>query len=162
VALVTTSQQRRWQVDGKFFRLADQRVVMQAITYGPFAENEKNLWPREMMRDFTEIHASGCNSIRLYRLPTRALLDAAHAAGLAVWAGIAWAYGMNFRDEPRHLTAARVQLAEALRDLGEHPAWAGVYVANELPSDMVRWMGVDFARTALEGLISLGKSLAPH
>ncbi len=162
MALVTTSQQRRWQVDGKFFRLADQRVVMQAITYGPFAENEKNLWPREMMRDFTEIHASGCNSIRLYRLPTRALLDAAHAAGLAVWAGIAWAYGMNFRDEPRHLTAARVQLAEALRDLGEHPAWAGVYVANELPSDMVRWMGVDVARTALEGLISLGKSLAPH
>ncbi|HBE23330.1 MAG TPA: glycosyl transferase [Verrucomicrobiales bacterium] len=162
MALVTTSQQRRWQVDGKFFRLEDHRVVMQSVTYGPFAENENNLWPREMIEDFTAMRACGCNSIRIYRLPTRVLLDAAHAAGLAVWAGIAWAYGVNFRDEPRHLTAARVQLAEALRDLGSHPAWAGVYVANEVPSDMVRWMGVEVVRSALESLISLGKNLAPH
>jgi hypothetical protein len=114
VALVTISQQRRWQVDGKFFRLEDHRVVMQSVTYGPFAENENNLWPREMIEDFTAMRACGCNSIRIYRLPTRVLLDAAHAAGLAVWAGIAWAYGMNFRDEPRHLTAARVQLASSM------------------------------------------------
>jgi GT2 family glycosyltransferase len=157
-----TTQQRRWQVDGKFFRLADRRVVMQAVTYGPFVENDQNFWPREMVRDFAQMHDSGCNGIRIYRLPTRALLDAAHAAGLSVWAGIAWAYGMNFRDEPCHLTQARVLLADALRELGDHPAWAGVYVANEVPSDMVRWMGVDVVRSALEGLISLGKSLAPQ
>ena len=155
MAHVTTSQQQRWQVDGKFFRLSDRRVVMQAVTYGPFAENDQNLWPREMMQDFAQMRDCGCNGIRIYRLPTKPLLDAAHAAGLVVWAGIAWAYGMNFRDEPCHLTQARVQLSEALRELGDHPAWAGVYVANEVPSDMVRWMGVDVVRSALEGLISV-------
>lgn len=162
MARVISKHQQRWQVDGKFFRHEHRRVVMQAVTYGPFAENENNLWPREMLRDFTQMREAGCNGIRIYRLPSRPLLDAAHAAGLVVWAGIAWAYGMNFRDEPQHLTEARVQLAEALRELGDHPAWAGVYVANEIPSDMVRWMGIDVVRSALEDLIALGKNLAPH
>ncbi len=56
---------------------------------------------------------------------------------------------------------AQLALTDGLKRWGRHPAVAGVFVANEIPSDMVRWMGVMKVRRALEALIELGRSKSP-
>jgi len=57
--------------------------------------------------------------------------------------------------------AARVALADALRETADHPALAGVFVGNEIPADLVRWMGPARVLGVIEDLIALGRGLAP-
>jgi glycosyltransferase involved in cell wall biosynthesis len=144
-------------VDGKFFRSGGSRVDLRAVTYGPFPGG----WPADFAPDFERIAATGFNALRLYEMPPRKLLDAALAGGLRVFGGLRWPQTVDFLRDGRILSAARVGLAEAMRGLEGHPALAGVYVANEVPADLVRWMGPVRVRRAVEDLIALGKELRP-
>jgi len=147
----------RLQTDGKFFRAGQNRVHLRAVTYGPFPGG----WPQEFEPDFARISAAGFNSLRLYQMPPPALLDAALRRGLRVFAGLRWASSMDFFRHPEYLAVARVALAEGLRDISGHPALAGLYVGNEVPADLARWMNPARVREAIEDLIALGRSLAP-
>ena len=147
----------RLSVDGKFFRSGGRRVELRAVTYGPFPGG----WPEDFAADFARIAAAGFNGLRVYEMPGRRLLDAALAAGLRVFGGLVWEQGRDFLADGRVLAAARVALAEGLRAVEGHPALAGVYVGNEIPADLVRWMGPARVRRALEDLIALGKELRP-
>lgn len=144
-------------VDGKFFRAGGSRIAVRAVTYGPFPGG----WPGDFATDFQGIAAAGFNTLRLYEMPTCELLDAALAHGLRVFGGLRWPQAVDFLKDERILAAAKVSLAEALRPLEGHPALAAVFVANEVPADLVRWMGPVKVRKALEGLITLGKELQP-
>lgn len=144
-------------VDGKFFRSGGSRVDLRVLTYGPFPGG----WPADFTVDFQRIVGAGFNALRLYEMPSRRLLDAALAAGLRVFGGPRWPQAVDFLKDGRTLAAAGVALAESLRELEGHPALAGVFVANEVPADLVRWMGPVRVRRAIEGLISLGKELRP-
>jgi GT2 family glycosyltransferase len=148
----------RLEIDGKFFRAGSARVSLRAVTYGPFPGG----WPEDFGPDFQRIRQAGFHAIRLYCLPDGRLLDAAAEQGLWVFGMPVWAQATDFLRDGHELSRARVQLAEAIRQHGSHPAWAGVYVANEIPADLVRWMGPLRVREALDGLILLGKQLAPH
>jgi GT2 family glycosyltransferase len=147
-----------WQTDGKFFRAGDRRVWMKAVTYGPFPGG----WPESFDPDFLQIAAAGFNAVRLYELPDQRLLNAAEDHGLKVFGGLKWQQNADFFRAPGILSAARVSLADGLREIGGHPALAGIYVGNEIPADLVRWMGPLRVRQAVEELIALGKSLAPQ
>lgn len=147
----------RLYTDGKFFRAGENRVQIRAVTYGPFPGG----WPSSFDPDFERIAAAGFNSLRLYGMPTPGLLDAAREHGLRVFAGLAWAASMDFFRRPELLAQARVALAEGLRGIAGHPALAAVYVGNEVPADLARWMGPAKVRQALEELIALGRSIAP-
>lgn len=129
-----------------------------AVTYGPFPGG----LDARAARDFPLIRAAGFAAIRLFEMPSPRLLDEARAAGLRVFAGLDWAQNGDFFAEPRRFTAARVHLAAALRETGNHPALAGVFVANEIPADLVRWMGPARVREALELLISDARAAAPE
>jgi GT2 family glycosyltransferase len=133
-------------------------VAVLSVSYGPFPDG----WPAFFDEDFSRIAAAGFNSIRLYSLPEKALLDAAAAHGLKVLAGLHWGQTMDFKKRPRLVAEAKVRLAESLRTIGDHPALAAVYVGNEIPADLVRWMGPVFVRETLEDLISLGREIAPQ
>ncbi len=130
---------------------------MRAVTYGPFPGG----WPEDFAPDFARIAAAGFNALRLYDMPDRRLLDAAFAHGLHVFGGLHWPQAVDFLRDGRILSAARVALAERLRVAEGHPALAGVFVANEVPADLVRWMGPLRVRRALEELISLGREIRP-
>jgi GT2 family glycosyltransferase len=145
-------------VDGKFFRSGGSRVELRAVTYGPFPGG----WPGDFTTDFERIAAAGFNALRVYGMPDRRLLDAALAGGLRVFGGLVWGHGFDFLADPRLLAAARVSLAENLRAVEGHAALAGVFVANEIPADLVRWMGPVRVRRAIEDLIALGKELRPE
>lgn len=144
-------------VDGKFFRSGGRRIGVRAVTYGPFPGG----WPEDFSGDFVRIAAAGFNALRLYEMPDRRMLDAARAHGLRVFGGLRWPQAVDFLKDGRILAEARVSLVEALRPLEGHPALAGVFVANEVPADLVRWMGPVNVRRALEGLIALGKEARP-
>lgn len=144
-------------VDGKFFRSGGSRVDVRAVTYGPFPGG----WPEDFTSDFERIAAAGFNALRLYEMPSRRLLDAALVQSLRVFGGLRWPQAVDFLKDDRILSAAAVSLAEALRELEGHPALAGVFVANEVPADLVRWIGPVRTRQAIEDLIAAGKRLRP-
>lgn len=105
---------------------------------------------------------AGFTSVRLFKLPDRKILDAAESAGLIVFAGLDWRYNEDFLSNPSLVSSAHIRLAAFLREYASHPALGGVYVGNEIPSDLVRWMGPVAVRRTLEEMIALGRSLAPH
>jgi len=148
----------RWRADGKFFRSGERRVWMKAVTYGPFPGG----LPVSCEADFARMAAAGFNALRLYEMPDQALLDAAASHRLMVFGGLPWGQTFDFMHRPELLSTAKVTLANALHAIGGHPALAGVYVGNEIASDLTRWMGPVKVRQALEELIAQGKTLAPQ
>lgn len=149
---------KRWSADGKFFRSGHERVRINAVTYGPFPGG----WPDSFDLDFQRIAAAGFNVIRLFEMPGQRLLDAALRHGLRVFGGLMWGQNSDFLNHPRLYSAACVNLGESLRETADHPALAGVYVANEIPADLARWMGPLRVRKVIEKLISLGRNAAPQ
>jgi GT2 family glycosyltransferase len=131
---------------------------MVAVTYGPFPGG----WPATFTSDFTQMVTAGFNAIRLYELPDVRLLDAAAAHGLKVFGGLKWGQSADFLGAPGLYSAAVVSLAAALREMGMHPALAGIYVGNEIPADLVRWMGPLKVRRAIEQLIEVGRKISPQ
>lgn len=148
----------RWQTDGKFFRVGALRERLRAVTYGPFPGG----WAADLEPDFARIAAAGFNALRLYELPDRRLLDAAARHGLVVCGGLKWRQTADFRQQPELYAAALAALDQHLHAVGNHPALVVVYVGNEVPADLVRWMGPAWVRQALERLIDHGRRLAPH
>ncbi len=151
----------RLQVDGKFFQSGARRVFLKMVTYGPFPESR----PVELGDDLGEmrkIAAAGFNAVRVYEMPSLRLLDAAEECGLWVFGGLCWEWGHDFIAQSSRFSAARLKLDDGLVTVGGHPAFAGVFVANEIPGDMVRWMGVAKVRKALEELIDLGRTMRPQ
>lgn len=149
-ALITT--------EGKFFRSGGKRLGLRAVTYGPFPAEKSP----DAAAEFTKIRRAGFNSVRLFTLPDQHILAAAEAAGLRVFAGLDWRAHEDFLARPALVSAAHVRLSAFLREHATHPALGGVYVGNEIPSDLVRWMGPVIVRQTLEEMIARGRSLAPH
>jgi GT2 family glycosyltransferase len=112
--------------------------------------------------DLARVAAAGFNALRLYEMPDRRLLDAATRHGLSVCGGLKWRQSADFCQQPDLFAAALAGLEQQLRAVGTHPALAAVYVGNEVPADLVRWMGPARVRHALERLIARGRKLAPH
>ncbi|QTN31498.1 glycosyltransferase [Akkermansiaceae bacterium] len=146
------------EIDGKFFRRNGRRLWLKTVTYGPFPPEKEPLAAVELAR----IRDAGFDSIRLFSLPDRQLLEAAERCGVIVFAGLDWNHHEDFLSQPGILSAARIRLAGWLETHANHPALAGIYVGNEIPCDLVRWMGPAPVREAIEGLIELGKRTAPH
>jgi GT2 family glycosyltransferase len=130
---------------------------MKAITYGPFPGG----WPETFAPDFSKIAAAGFNTVRIYAMPDARLLDAAEEYGLKIFGGLQWGQTADFFRSPGILSAAKISLINSLQKIAAHPAFAGVYVGNEIPKDLVRWMGPLKVRQAIEELIDIGKQLAP-
>ena len=148
----------RWLADGKFFRAGAVRVHLRMVTYGPFPGG----WPASFEPDFRRIAGAGFHAVRLFEMADRRLLDAAAHCGLRVFSGLKWGHNADFFRQPGLYQDACGGLLRALRETAGHPALAGVYVANEVPADLVRWMGPLRVRLALERLIALGRMTAPE
>ncbi|MEP2776129.1 MAG: glycosyltransferase [Luteolibacter sp.] len=144
--------------DGKFFRSGDKRHWLRAVTYGPFPAGKEP----DPTTEFARIRSAGFTSVRVFTLPDRKILTAAEDAGLIVFGGLDWRLHEDFLSRPALLSSARVRLAAFLREHGSHPALGGVYVGNEIPTDLVRWMGPVVVRRVLEELIELGRSISPQ
>ena len=152
---------QRLSVDGKFFRAGENRVFLKMVTYGPFRDPRPDQLGSDR-EEFEKIAAAGFNAIRIYDMPSADLLDAAEACGLWVFAGLCWDWSFDYMAKPSIYSAAKLQLNEGLSAYGQHIAWGGVFVANEIPADLVRWMGVVKVRESIEALIDIGKAVCPE
>lgn len=136
-------------------------MFLKMVTYGPFPDPQPDHGV-ELQR----IVETGFNAIRIYKAPSSQLLQAASECGLWVFVGLEWAAHFDFigksSDQASIYAAAEIALTSGLREWGSHPAVAGVFIANEIPADMVRWMGAVRVRGALEELIHRGRDTCPN
>ena len=72
-------------VRGKFFFVGDQKLYLRGVTYGTFrprADGSEVPEPDAVDRDFAGMAAHGFNTVRVYTVPPRWLLDTAARHGL--------------------------------------------------------------------------------
>lgn len=148
----------RLGIRGKFFIREGNVISVNAVTYGPF--------PNPLPDHDTELGRvvkAGFNAVRIYEEPSEGLIAAASEHGLMVFAGVHWEWTRVFRgvDGERFFVEAKLRFAELLDRWGGHEALVGCYVANEIPSEIARWMGPVRVRESLEELIDFCRELAP-
>src|SRR5207245_4249001 len=97
--------------------------------------------PSVVARDFAEMAKSGLNAVRTYTVPPRWLLDTAAENGLFVMAGIAWEQHIDFLDGRRRARSIEDRIRGGVASRAGHPAVLGYAVGNEIPSQIVRWLG---------------------
>ena len=155
---MTLSRPARLRVDGRFLALGDDRLFLKSVTFGPFPDDAV----LDPAVEFPRIAECGFNAVRVYTGASCSFLDCAQENGLLVLAGMPWEWGRDFLAQPRLRTEGELKLLDFLRKHGSHPALGALIVANEIPSDLVRWMGPSRVRRALEELIELCRAEAPE
>ena len=115
----------RVRLDGKFFRLGDEKFWVKGVTYGPFEPRPDGIClpPQEQLEaDLRLIAAMGANTIRVYHVPPRDLLDIAHSFGLKVFVDVPWSKHRCFLESPEDMESGRHAVREAARACKDHPA----------------------------------------
>jgi GT2 family glycosyltransferase len=133
----------RVRAQGKFLWAGAEKLFVKGVTYGPFApEADPQGFERERAaRDFAAMAAAGVNTVRVYDVPPRWLLDLAARHGLHVIAGLAWEQHVAFLDEPARARAIVRRARTAVAERAGHPALLAWCIGNEIPSELVRWHG---------------------
>ncbi len=131
----------RPHVHGKSLWLAERKLHVRGVTYGPFGSDRAGGFdPATAEHDFAEMARHGINAIRLYVPPERWLLNLAHEHGLHAMVGIPWEQHIAFLDTGADDRIER-SLREALAAVAGHPAILCYAIGNEIPASIVRWHG---------------------
>ena len=85
--------------------------------------------------------AAGINSVRVYTVPPRWLLDAALRHGLRVMVGLPWEQHVTFLDDRERMRSIEQRVRDGVRSCAGHPAVLCYSIGNEIPSSIVRWHG---------------------
>src|SRR4051812_43487419 len=84
---------------GKFLWRGGRKLYVRGVTYGTFrprGDGEDYPAPDRVAADFADMAAAGFNTVRVYTVPPRRLLDAAAEAGLLVMVGLPWEQHVAF------------------------------------------------------------------
>ena len=147
----------RIELDGKFFRDAatGRKWFAKGYAYGPVADRGR------VRLDFARIAAGGANLVRVYDVPPPWLLDAAAAAGLRVMVDVPWPANPLASNSAADRRLLLKTVRSAARAVGRHPATFAVSVANEVPSEIVRFAGARATERLVDALIDAGRAEAP-
>lgn len=162
---VAAPSRPRVSVDGKFFRLGQKKFHVKGLAYGPFAPNAAGqpfASPEQTAADFAQIRDGGANLIRVYHVPAKWFLDLAAEHELKVLVDIPWNRNLCFLDSSQHLAKAREAVRRAVFACAHHPAVFAFSVANELPSDIVRWSGAGAVADFIDDLVLAAKEVDPE
>ena len=162
---VAASSKPRVSVGGKFFRLGESKFHVKGLTYGPFAQDAGgSCFPplEQTRRDLAQICQFGANVIRVYQVPPKWLLELALEHGLRLLVDIPWNKHLCFTESANQREEARQAIRRAVSECAGHGAIFAWSVANEIPSDIVRWSGARAIADFLDELIQLANSLDPE
>src|SRR6266850_5269588 len=154
----------RVRVDGKFFRLGEQKFYVKGVAYGPFALSaEKDHFPSAALAkaDFQLIRELGANVIRTYYPPPRWFLDLAAEHELKILVDIPWEKNRCFLDSEKTKQAAREVVRRVVHEGAGHAAIFAYSIVNEIASDIVRWSGARAVENFLDELIAVAKEADP-
>ncbi|MEM6915738.1 MAG: glycosyltransferase, partial [Verrucomicrobiota bacterium] len=147
------------RVRGKFFRSGDETTFVKMVTFGPFPAGA---FPDEGICQLPRIRDElGANAIRVYEIPTLHFLHECARYGLRVFITLPWSQHVDFTKETHVLAEADQLLLETIEKFRGHPALAGYFVANEIETTLVRYMGRRKVLEQLERLIDLGRANDP-
>jgi O-antigen biosynthesis protein len=149
---------------GKFLFAGETKLYIRGATYGTFAPAaDGQLYPTATVvaQDFAQMAANGFNAVRTYTVPPRWLLDLAAESGLFVMVGIAWEQHVDFLNERRRARAIEGRIRAGVAACAGHPAVLSYSVGNEIPSQMVRWLGRRPVERFIGRLYSAAKSEDP-
>src|SRR5512135_1750171 len=114
----------RVSVDGKFFRLREDKFYAKGVAYGPFAPNAAGqpfASPEQTASDFAQIQELGANLVRIYHVPARWFLDLAAEHQLKVLIDIPWNKHLCFLESAVDRAAAREAVRRAVFACARHP-----------------------------------------
>ncbi|MBK8598783.1 MAG: glycosyltransferase [Holophagales bacterium] len=162
-AVVATDE--RVRLDGKFFRLGERKFWVKGVTYGPFEPRADGAClpaPDRLEADLRQIASLGANTIRVYHVPPRELLDLAHSFGLKVFVDVPWSKHRCFLESPEDEESGRKAVREAARTCKGHPALLALSVVNEVPADIVRWLGPQRVERFIDELVAIAHEEDPE
>ena len=134
----------RSQVRGRFLFVGDEKFYIRGATYGTFrpdADGHDYPDPQRVESDFCAMAQHGINTVRLYSVPPRWLLDLAAQHGLRVMIGLPWEQHVAFLDERSRRQDICRRVAEGVKACAGHPAVLAFTIGNEIPATIVRWYG---------------------
>jgi O-antigen biosynthesis protein len=163
-APILRSLPQRVRVAGKFFERGGEKFTVKGVTYGPFAPDSDGgvYGTRDRVRsDFQAMVRSGINTVRVYTVPPRWLLDIALEYGLVVMVGVAWSQYVAFLDEQRLIDHCLAECDHAIEVCRDHPAVLAIVIGNEVPGMIVRWYGHQRVEAFIRQLFDRIKSADP-
>ncbi|HAL72350.1 MAG TPA: glycosyl transferase [Verrucomicrobiales bacterium] len=155
----------RLTVGGKWLRAGAEKWRMRGVSYGPFRPNSRGEpFPEDapLRVDLAHIVKLGFNTVRLYELPSPAVIQAATALGLRLLVGIPWTDHVDFLRNKAQQDEIRQTVVGAVSRLKDEPCVAGFVIGNEIEKTLVRWMGPSRVRDFLDDLIETARAVAPH
>jgi glycosyltransferase involved in cell wall biosynthesis len=150
--------------DGKFFRLGSEKFYVKGVTYGPFkpgADGCSLPGVEQARRDFGQMLELGANCVRIYENPPTWFLDLAQEMGIKIFLDVAWAKNLTFTVDEALMEQAREAIRRAARECGNHPAIFAISVVNEIPPDIVRYVGREKIEDFVDELVEIAKREAP-
>ncbi len=155
----------RPRVHGKFIFAGEEKLYLRGVTYGTFkpdADGQTDFDPRKVGRDFALMAAHGINTVRVYTVPPRWLLDAAQQHGLRVMIGLPWEQHIAFLDAKKIVRSIENRVRQGVRACANHPAVLCFVLGNEIPASIVRWHGHREVERFLRRLYKIVKSEDPE
>jgi len=162
--------QERVRIDGKHFKAGKERFAFRGVTYGTFAQRADGaLFPEseQLRQDLAAMAASGFTVVRTYTPPPPDMLEAAAELGLRVLAGLSyqdWRYivGGGSIDREAVRKDARDAAAAFATSVVGNPTVLGICIGNEVPADVIRWVGIKPVRALLAELSALIHDIDPE
>jgi len=155
----------RFAARGKFFFRGTEKFFLRSVTYGPFAPGEDGTQfprPQLVQRDFALMRDLGANAIRTFTVPPQWLLDRALEYGMAVLVGLPWAEHVCFLEDRSVVRQVQAVVREGVERCQHHPAVFAYLVGNEIPPDVVRWLGPQRVQAFIEELAGIVKAADPQ
>lgn len=159
------SAMERLHVRAKFFFRGEEKFFLRGVTYGPFAPDRQGDHfgsPEQVQRDLQLLQKLGANVLRVYYVPPRWFCDLVAEAGLKLLVTLPWAEHVAFLQERKIRREIVQSIREGVRSRANHPAIFGYLVGNEIPSSMVRWLGVRRVTEFVEELIETARGEDPQ
>jgi len=150
---------------GKFFYVGGRKLYVRGVTYGTFrpdAEGNQYGPTDQVEQDFGMMARNGINTVRLYTVPPRWLLDLAARQGMHVMVGIPWEQHIAFLDGRGRRDGIEQKVRDGVRACVGHPAVLCYSIGNEIPASMVRWYGHKRVERFLHRLYRAAKQEDPE
>src|SRR5262245_23557196 len=163
--LPSSNARERVRVDGKFLRAGTHKWWVKGLTYGPFRANrngEPLPDPEQVARDLAQMRTLGANTIRVYHAPPQWLLDLAAENQFKILIDTPFSKNRLFLDYKKVMKAGREAVRRDIESCQRHPAVLAYIVANEIPPDVVRWLGHRRVERYLDELVDLAKQCDPE
>src|SRR5215210_2104747 len=160
----------RVRVDGKQFAVGDERFHFRGETYGTFEPREDgHRFPElnRIKRDFETMRDASFSVVRTYTAPPDDLLALAPDWELRVLAGAYWPdwrylVGASRRAVRAVAREARREVGRMARRLAGCEQVLGIVLGNEVPADVVRWIGTRTISSLLEELCNVVRDEDPE